>query len=74
MRVQEGFGHDHFPKGRNPDMAEFDLNNLPEHVKSLDVSYLTHGGELYSSGKLEEYFILMEKNKGKEYFIDLEKR
>ncbi|MFZ3383022.1 MAG: hypothetical protein WA144_03760 [Candidatus Methanoperedens sp.] len=74
MRVQEGFGHDHYS-----DRAQILIwqnsvfNNLPEHVKSLDVGYFTHSGELYSSGKAEEYFILMEKIEGKEYFIDLER-
>lgn len=74
MRVQKGFGHDHFS-----DRAQILIwqnsvfNNLPEHVKSLDVGYFTHEGELYSSGKAEEYFILMEKIEGKEYFIDLER-
>ena len=37
------------------------------------MGYFTHDGELYSSGKAEEYFILMEKIEGKEYFIDLER-
>jgi len=74
MRIQKGFGHDHFS-----DRAQILIwqnsvfNRLPKHVKSLDVGYFSHEGELFSSGKAEEYFILMEKIEGKEYFLDLEK-
>lgn len=74
MRVQKGFGHDHFS-----DRAQILIwqnsvfNNLPGHVKSLDVGYFTRKGELFSAGKADEYFILMEKIEGKEYFLDLEK-
>ncbi len=74
MRVQKGFGHDHFS-----DRAQILIwqnsvfNNLPGHVHSLDVGYFTQEGELYSAGKADEYFILMEKIEGKEYFLDLER-
>ncbi len=74
MRVQSGFGHDHFS-----DRAQIliwqnsTFNSLPEHVRSLDVGYFTHEGELFSAGKAEEYFILMDKVEGKEYFLDLER-
>ena len=74
MRVQKGFGHDHFS-----DRAQILIwqnsvfNNLPKHVKSIDVGYFTHEGELFTAGKADEYFILMEKIEGKEYFLDLER-
>ncbi len=74
MRVQKGFGHDHFS-----DRAQILIwqnsvfNKLPKHVRSLDVGYFTNEGELYSAGKAEEYFILMDKVEGKEYFLDLER-
>lgn len=74
MRVQKGFGHDHFS-----DRAQILIwqnsvfNNLPGHVKSLDVGYFTRKGEIFSAGKADEYFILMEKIEGKEYFLDLER-
>lgn len=74
MRVQKGFGHDHFS-----DRAQILIwqnsvfNNLPGHVKSLDVGYFTPKGEIFSAGKADEYFILMEKIEGKEYFLDLER-
>jgi len=74
MRVQKGFGHDHFS-----DRAQILIwqnsvfNSLPKHVRSLDVGYFTKKGELFSAGKADEYFILMEKVEGKEYFLDLER-
>jgi hypothetical protein len=74
MRMQKGFGHDHFS-----DRAQILIwqnsvfNKLPGHVRSLDAGYFTHDGELFSAGKAEEYFILMEKIEGKEYFLDLER-
>ena len=74
MRIQKGFGHDHFS-----DRAQILIwqnsvfNNLPKHVRSLDAGYFTKDGKLFSAGKAEEYFILMEKIEGKEYFIDLER-
>ncbi|HID26295.1 MAG TPA: aminoglycoside phosphotransferase family protein [Methanosarcinales archaeon] len=74
MRVQGGFGHDHFS-----DRAQIliwqhsTFNKLPKHVKSLDVGYFSKNGELHSAGNAEEYFILMEKVDGKEYFFDLER-
>jgi aminoglycoside phosphotransferase family enzyme len=74
MRVQKGFGHDHFS-----DRAQILIwqnsvfDKLPKHVRSLDVGYFTEKGELFSAGKADEYFMLMEKIEGKEYFLDLER-
>ncbi len=74
MRIQKGFGHDHFSDRAQILIWQHSVfNRLPKHVKSLDVGYFTHNGELFSSGKAEEYFILMEKIEGKEYFLDLER-
>ncbi len=74
MRVQKGFGHDHFSDRAQILIWQHSVfNNLPKHVRSLDVGYFTHEGELFSTGRAEEYFILMEKIEGKEYFLDLER-
>jgi len=74
MRVQKGFGHDHFSDRAAILIWQNSVfNKLPEHVRSLDVGYFTHDGGLFSAGKAEEYFILMEKVEGKEYFLDLER-
>jgi len=61
MRVQNGFGHDHFS-----DRAQILIwqnsvfNNLPGHVKVAGCGIFTQKGELFSAGKADEYFILME--------------
>ena len=74
MRVQHGFGHDHFSDRagimiwQNSTFA-----SLPKHVPSLDVGYFTEKGKLVSAGDAREYFLLMEKIEGKEYFFDLER-
>jgi hypothetical protein len=74
MRVQYGFGHDHFS-----DRAQIliwqnaTFGKLPKHVPSLDVGYFSEDGDLKSAGDAVEYFLLMEKVEGKEYFFDLER-
>ncbi len=74
MRVQKGFGHDHFSdRAAILIWQNSTFNKLPGHVRSLDVGYFTHEGRLYSAGRAEEYFISMEKVEGNEYFIDLER-
>ena len=74
MRVQKGFGHDHFSDRASILIWQNSVfNRLPKHVRSLDVGYFTPDGELFSAGKADEYFILMEKIEGKEYFLDLER-
>lgn len=73
MRVQYGFGHDHFS-----DRAQIliwqnaTFGNLPKHVHSQDVGYFTDDGRLVSSGAATEYFLVMDKVDGREYFFDLE--
>lgn len=74
MRVQKGFGHDHFSDRAQILIWQHSVfNKLPRHVRSFDVGYFTHEGELFSAGRAEEYFISMEKIEGKEYFLDLER-
>lgn len=74
MRVQHGFGHDHFSdRARILLWQNSTFGKLPKHVPSLDVGYFTADGEMISSGKAKEYFLLMEKVEGKEYFFDLER-
>ena len=74
MRVQHGFGHDHFSdRARIMIWQNSSFNHLPRHVRSLDVGYFTEKGKLVSAGQAREYFLLMEKIEGKEYFFDLER-
>jgi hypothetical protein len=73
MRVQHGFGHDHFSdRARIMIWQNSTFSRLPKHVPSLDVGYFTDKGKLVSAGNAHEYFLLMEKVEGKEYFFDLE--
>jgi hypothetical protein len=68
-----GFGHEHFS-----DRAQMLLwqhsafNNLPKHVKSIDVGAFTASGALKSLGDCKEFFILTEFVEGKPYYLDLE--
>lgn len=74
MRLQHGFGHDHFSdRARIMIWQNSTFASLPKHVPSLDVGYLTEKGKLVSAGDAREYFLLMEKIEGKEYFNDLER-
>ncbi|MEM2092278.1 MAG: aminoglycoside phosphotransferase family protein, partial [Candidatus Bathyarchaeia archaeon] len=57
----EGFGHEHFS-----DRAQILLwqhsafNNLPKHVRSIDVGAFTARGTLKSLGDCREFFIITE--------------
>ena len=74
MRIQHGFGHDHFSdRAKILIWQNSVFNKLPKHVRSIDVGYFTDSGELVSSGAAKEYFLLMEKIDGREYFHDLER-
>ncbi len=70
--MTEGFGHD-YPSDRAGvfllDLDEF--NNLPKHVKALDVLAEMEDGSVKSIGGGKEYYLLMERGKGKDYFCDL---
>jgi len=68
-----GFGHEHFS-----DRAQILLwqhsafNNLPKHVRSIDVGAFTASGTLKSLGDCREFFIVTEFADGKPYYLDLE--
>ncbi len=47
------------------------FNNLPRHVRSVDLGYFTAGGELKSINNPSEFFQLVEYVEGREYFHDL---
>ncbi|MDM7939335.1 MAG: phosphotransferase [Methanothrix sp.] len=74
MRVQHGFGHDHFSdRARILIWQNSTFSKLPKHVSSLDVGYFANDGRLVSAGDAREYFLLMPKIEGREYFFDLER-
>lgn len=74
MRVQKGFGHDTFADRAGimlwQNMA---FNVLPRHVRSLDVGFFTKYGGLKSAGDADEFFILMDRVSGVEYYRDLDR-
>ena len=68
----EGLEHD-YPADRAGvfllDLEEF--KNLPDHVKAIDVLSEMEDGSIKSIGGGKEYYLLMERAEGTDYFIDL---
>jgi serine/threonine protein kinase len=68
----EGLGHD-YPSDR-AQVFLLDLetyNDLPKHAKAIDVLAEIEDGSIKSIGGGKEYYLLMEKVEGKDYFSDL---
>jgi streptomycin 6-kinase len=69
----EGLGHD-YPSDRAGvfllDLDEY--GTLPDHVRALDVLAELEGGGVKSIGGGREYYLLMERAEGTDYFKDLE--
>ena len=70
--LPEGFGHD-YPSDRAAvflqDLDEY--ANLPNHVKATDVLAEMEDGTVKSIGGAKEYYLMMEKVEGRDYFNDL---
>jgi len=68
----EGLGHD-YPSDRAAVflMAQETYGKLPKHVKAIDVIAMKEDGTMKSIGGGIEYFLLMEKVEGENYFKDL---
>jgi hypothetical protein len=70
--IPEGLGHD-YPSDRASvfllDLEEY--NNLPGHVKAVDVLAEMEDGSIKSVGGGREYYLLMERGAGRHYFHDL---
>jgi hypothetical protein len=70
--LPEGFGHD-YPSDRAAvfllDLDEY--GKLPKHVEAVDVLAEMEGGTVKSIGGGIEYYLLMEKGEGTDYFNDL---
>jgi hypothetical protein len=74
MRVQKGFGHDHFSDRAGIMLWQnATFNVLPKHVRSIDVGFFTQYGGLKSAGEADEFFILMDRIGGIEYYRDLDR-
>ncbi|MDA8170776.1 MAG: phosphotransferase [Nitrospiraceae bacterium] len=68
-----GLGHDYPSDRAGMFLLALDtFNSLPNHVKALDVISLRADGTLGSVGAGKEYYLLMRKAEGKNYFEDLE--
>ena len=70
--IAEGFGHD-YPSDRAAvfllDLDEY--KNLPKHVHAVDVLAEMVDGSIKSIGGGKEYYLMMERVEGKDYFNDL---
>ncbi|MFO0754104.1 MAG: aminoglycoside phosphotransferase family protein [Thermodesulfovibrionales bacterium] len=70
--IPEGLGHD-YPSDRAAvfllDLDEY--KNLPRHVRAVDVLAEWEDGTLHSIGGGIEYYLLMERAEGTDYFTDL---
>jgi hypothetical protein len=68
------FGHDHYADRAQAILWEHRaFNNLPRHVRSLDSGAFLDSGEMISTGRTEEFFLLTEFVAGSGYFKDLER-
>jgi hypothetical protein len=70
--LADGLGHD-YPSDRASvfllDLDEY--KNLPKHVKAIDVLAEMEDGSVKSIGGGKEYYLLMERGAGVDYFHDL---
>lgn len=70
--IPENLGHD-YPSDRAGifllDLDEF--KNLPKHVRAVDVLSEMEDGSIKSIGGGKEYYLLMERAEGRNYFHDL---
>ncbi|HXX80394.1 MAG TPA: hypothetical protein VEI46_02540 [Thermodesulfovibrionales bacterium] len=70
--VSEGFSHDYPSDRAAVFLLDFDeFNNMPRHVKAIDVLAEMEDGSVRSIGGGKEYYLLMEKGEGRHYFHDL---
>ncbi|MCD5412465.1 aminoglycoside phosphotransferase family protein [Thermodesulfovibrionales bacterium] len=52
-------------------LALDEYNNLPNHARAIDVLAVSNNGSIRSIGGGNEYYLLMEKAEGRDYFKDL---
>lgn len=74
LQYSENLGSD-YPADRAQSLilSHHAFNDMPNHVKSLDVLGLSEDGEVLPVGKAKEYFLLMDEAKGVDYFKDLKR-
>ncbi len=70
--IPEGLGHDYPSDRAAVFLLDFDeYNSLPRHVRAVDVLSEMEDGSLKSISGGKEYYLLMEKAEGENYFSDL---
>jgi hypothetical protein len=68
------FGHEHFSDRAQTILWEHGaFNALPRHVRSFDSGAFLRSGDLVSTGRAEEFFLLTEFVEGTGYFRDLDR-
>ncbi len=68
----EGLGHDYSSDRAAVFLLDLDeYKNLPRHVRALDVLAEMDNGTVKSIGGGREYYLLMERGEGRDYFHDL---
>ena len=66
------FGHEYVAdRAASLVLAHDCFSKLPKHARSIDVGMFAKDGSLKSLGNFSEFFILMEKVNGQEYWNDL---
>jgi len=74
MRAQKGFGHDTFADRAGIILWQNTAYNvLPRHVQTLDAGFFTRSGSMKSAGDADEFFLLMDRVNGIEYYRDLDR-
>jgi len=68
----EGLGHDYPSDRAQVFLLDLEIyNDLPKHAKAIDVLAEMEDGSIKSIGGGKEYYLLMEKVEGRDYFNDL---
>ncbi len=68
----EGLGHDYPSDRAHVFLLDLEAyNKLPKHAKALDVLAEMEDGSIKSIGGGREYYLLMERVEGRDYFNDL---
>ena len=72
--ASSSFSHDHFSDRAQAILWEHSaFNSLPRHVHSLDSGAFLDTGEIISTGRAQEFFLLTEFAQGEGYFKDLDR-
>jgi Phosphotransferase enzyme family len=69
-----GFGHDTLADRAAAAVLAYEtFNNLPRHVRALDVGAFVADGRPVSLGEARDFFLVTEYAEGEPYFLDLER-